>query len=61
MEVLEDLLMPRTDAGAIAQIVLLLVAGVTAAVALRRRSELRLLAVGASVLLVSLAALRAAH
>ena len=56
-----DLLLPNTDAGVAAQFTVVLAAGIIGLVATRRHRDLRLLIVGATVLLVALMALRAVH
>ena len=56
-----DLLLPRTDAGVLAQLVLLGAVSVGAIWTLRHRPHARLLAVGVTVFLLSLMGLRALH
>lgn len=61
MDGVGDLLQPRTDAGVWVQLALLLILLVAAAVGLRDRPDVRLLAVGLLIVLLGLAGLRAAH
>ncbi len=56
-----DLLLPTTDAGADAQIVVAAVLGTLAVVAVRRNRDARLFAVGLTVLVVAVMAFRAVH
>jgi hypothetical protein len=56
-----SLLLPRTDLGVLAQVVVLTAALALAVWSTRRRPELRLLAVGTGVMLFALMGLRAAH
>ena len=56
-----DVLLPATDAGAAVQFAVVLTVGAVGIVAARRHPDLRLLVVGATVLLVALMALRAVH
>ena len=56
-----DVLLPATDAGVALQLVVVLAAGFTGLVATRRHRDLRLLVIGATLLLVALMALRAVH
>lgn len=56
-----DVLLPTTDAGVAFQFAVVLTAGFDSVVATRRYRDLRLLVIGATVLLVALMALRAVH
>jgi len=56
-----DVLLPTTDAGVALQFAVVLAAGYVGVVATRRHRDLRLLVIGATVLLVALMALRAVH
>jgi hypothetical protein len=56
-----SLLLPRTDLGVLAQVIVLTAALALAVWSTRRRPELRLLAVGTGVMLFALMGLRAAH
>jgi hypothetical protein len=56
-----DLLVPATDAGVALQLGIVAAAGVIGLIATRRNRDLRLLVVGATVLLVAVMALRAVH
>lgn len=58
---LTDLLLPRTDAGVLAQGVGVAVAVVTAAVAVRRSTDALWLVAGVAVMLLALMGLRALH
>ena len=57
----EDLLLPRTDAGVFAQLIVLGVVTAMALRVLRDRPNVRLLAIWVSVFLLSLMGLRALH
>lgn len=56
-----DLLLPTTDADADLQIVVAAVLGTLAIVAVRRNRDARLFAVGLTVLVVAVMAVRAVH
>jgi hypothetical protein len=56
-----DVLLPTTDAGVALQFAVVLTAGFVGVVATRRYRDLRLLVIGATVLLVALMALRSVH
>lgn len=56
-----DLLLPRTDAGVLVQLVVVALAIAVAVFALRRRPEWRLLAIGLGVFAFGAMALRALH
>lgn len=58
---MSDLLLPRTDAGVLAQTVIVAVVTTVAVIAARHRPDLRLLAIGAAVSLAALFGLRAMH
>lgn len=56
-----DLLLPTTDAGVLAQLIILLVAGIGLIWRFRKRPEARLLLVGLLLLGLGAMALRAVH
>lgn len=56
-----DLLLPSTDAGVLAQVIIVTVVGVVAYVVTRRHREWRLVALGATVCVLALMGLRALH
>ncbi len=56
-----DVLLPTTDAGVALQFTVVLIAGFVGLIATRRNRDLRLLVIGATLLLVALMALRAVH
>ncbi len=58
---LRDLLLPATDAGVAMQLAIVLIAGTTLGFVARRRSEQRLLVIGATLLLVAAIGARALH
>lgn len=56
-----DLLLPATDAGVLAQVIVVLVVGVVTISLTRRNREWRLIAVGGTLLALGLLGLRALH
>jgi hypothetical protein len=58
---LVDLLSPTTDTGVMAQLIVVLAVGGPATFGLRRHREARVLAMGATLLLLGLIGLRAIH
>ena len=56
-----DILLPATDAGVLAQVIVVFVLGAAVTVATWRRREWRLLAVGGTFLALALMGLRALH
>lgn len=59
--VMIDLLLPATDGGVLAQMIVVVVAGVVAVVATRRHTEWRLVAMGGTIVALGLLGLRALH
>lgn len=58
---MRDLLLPATDAGVIAQLVIVVVLWVAAVSALRNQAEWRLVAIGAGLITLALIGIRALH
>jgi hypothetical protein len=58
---MSDLLLPRTDAGVAAQLILVLVLGGVALFAARRHREWRLVVIGSMMLALGLVGVRALH
>lgn len=58
---LVDILLPRTDAGALAQVVVVAVAVVATLVVVRRSAEARLLVLGVGLVALGWMALRTLH
>ena len=58
---MHDILLPRTDAGVLAQFTGVAVLTIAAAVALRRHAELRTLTTGIGVFVIALMAVRTLH
>lgn len=56
-----DLILPRTDAGVLAQVVAVVVIGAVAVVATRSRRDWRLVALGSTLFALALMGLRALH
>lgn len=56
-----DLLLPSSDQAALVQAIVVLLLGGLAVLALRRRSEARIFAIGATILLLAIMGVRAIH